>query len=428
MLIRTKRKLKKWMIFLSALLAAVLLCYVNIRRLGNNIYSNYEKAVEYGRVRENKEFIEPVIAAVFYKGRETQEKNKNVSTYLDHFENYKKRDVKIIVVPPKLTENSTPVVEKLYEEISKYNEIKKIALVVTANEAANRYTELLQRIIKPDNLLKIILNESDISAEKKVEECLSESNTLVVAASNLSYGINGVIDSDFLSEEIIWLAQKYAYKVHVFDALDTKMARAAYQDYESLFSPAISKEESAFKKQKRNLQKYVNQYENLLLKYFKQNLLLEMKQEAIFPAKNAQTYRLYDRGAVYIRFFGANGKEIFSRAKVGKNKGVIVSVVELARKAVHKIRQPIKSFKIYLFTDFEELEWNGDSLVNYLETDDGVYIQYKDKKALMVADERPQNQDEWLAFLFSRAGVPQKASYKDIKLFKFKTVEIEDEN
>ena len=105
-----------------------------------------------------------------------------------------------------------------------------------------------------------------------------------------------------------------------------------------------------------------------------------------------------------------------------------MAMVELARKAVRKVNQPIKSYKIYLFTDFEPLNQNGNSLVNDLETDDGVYIQYKKKKALMVYDERPQNPQDWLKFLFVRAGIAQNTNRQDIKLFKFKTVEIENEN
>ena len=47
MLIRTKRMLKKWIVRCAVFLAVVLLCYVNIHRLNNNIYSNYERAVDY---------------------------------------------------------------------------------------------------------------------------------------------------------------------------------------------------------------------------------------------------------------------------------------------------------------------------------------------------------------------------------------------
>ena len=63
-----------------------------------------------------------------------------------------------------------------------------------------------------------------------------------------------------------------------------------------------------------------------------------------------------------------------------------------------------------------------------MEKDDGIYIQYKNKKALLVYDERPQKASDLIKLLYARAGVPQDADINDIKLFKFKTVEIENEN
>lgn len=425
MLIRTKRMLKKWLVRLSVILAVLLLTYANVHRLNNNIYSNYEKAVDYGRVRERKEIIEPIITAVFYS--ETGTENKNVSTYFSRSDNYKKQNVKIVVVPPKMNDDSLPVIEKLYEEIAKHNDIKEIALVTDGKGDVKNHKKLLRKIVKVKSVPVLVFGENDISAETMIEEYLRESGAMVIVLADLNKGIDED-DGAFLSGEIIWLAQKYAYGVTVFDALDTHIAKAADKDYTSLFSSTMSKEEPLLRKQQRNLQRYIFQYKDLLLKYFKQNLSLGMEKETIWPAKNTQTYRLYDRGIVYARFFGENGKELFARAKVGNNKGVIVSVVELARKAAHKISNPIKSYKIYLFTDFEPLDWDGKSLADYLETDDGVYIRYKDRKALMVADERPQKSDDWLPFLYGRAGVPQNADKQDIKLFKFKTVEIEDEN
>ena len=81
-----------------------------------------------------------------------------------------------------------------------------------------------------------------------------------------------------------------------------------------------------------------------------------------------------------------------------------------------------------MFTDFEPIEWHGNNLSKYLEKDDGVYIKYKSRKALMTADERPENTKDLLKFLYNRAGVPDDASKNDIQLYRFKTAEIENEN
>lgn len=425
MLVSTKRMLKKWIFRLSAVLAVILLCFVNVRRLNNNIYSNYERAVDYGRVREKKEIIEPVIAAVFYQGN--KEKQKNVYTYLNHSDNYKKQNVKIITVPTNLNKDAVLVIERLYTEVNKSNKIKKAVLLVSDDKNVKEHKELLQKSMLIDDIQVVMPDEIEDFLKQEIDKCLQEDGTVVVTAVDLN---NKIKDdkSNFLIEKIITLAQKYFYKAFVFDAVDTQMIKAVDIDYKSMYSTDVLKEEPLLVKQQRNLQKYVNQYREMLLKYYWQNFLLGDEKETIWPAKSEKTYRLYDRGAVYMRFFDENGKELFSRAKIGKNKGIIVSVVELARKSARKISQPIKSFKIYLFTDFEPIDWKGDNLVNYLETDDGVYIQYKNKKALMVYDERSQNSSEWLKFLFNKAGVPEDVKKSDIKLYRFKTVEIKYEN
>ncbi|MBR1600461.1 MAG: hypothetical protein IJ677_02660 [Alphaproteobacteria bacterium] len=424
MLIRTKQKLKKWVVRAGVLTAVVLLCYVNVRRLNNNIYSNYEKAVEYGRVSENKEIIEPVIAVVFHNNPIS--KKKNISTYVDHSDNYKEQNVKIVILPTTLTADSIPVAERLYAEINKYNQINKVVLITENEKEIVQHKEMLQNINNIKDIEVVKLSESDISSESKIEKYFHKNNVLVVALVDLN-NLNK-LKNNFLADEIVWLAQKYAYKMHVFDAIDTQLAKAAEKDYESQFSLSVSKEEPLLKKQQRNLQKYINQYKVPLLKYFKQNMRLGEEKETIWPAKTAQTYRLYDRGSVYIRFFGENDKELFARAKIGKNKGIIVAVIELARKAARKITSPIKSYKIYILTDFEPIVGNEQSLVNDLETDDGVYVKYKGKKALMVADERNQYSRNWLSLLYARAGVTGNAVKDDIELFRFKTVEIENEN
>lgn len=425
MLIRTKQKLQKWLIRSIMLLAGVLLCYVNIHRLNNNIYSNYERAVDYGRVLENKEIIEPIIAAVFYQN--TDKKKKDISTYFERADDYKGKNAKILIIPQQINDNTLPVIKKLYQEVNNNNIIKKIALLTTGNHYIKEHTNILHQIVPDADLQTFIFNISDISIENKIEKYLKENGALTVVLDDLNTNIDNN-NSYALTEEILWLAQKYAYTINVFDAIDTQISDTAQKNYENLTTSALSNEIPTLKRQQRNLQRYVNQYKEPLIKYFEQNLSLGLEKETIWPAKNTQTYRLYDRGVVYIRFFGDNGKELFARAKVGNNKGIIVAIIELARKAARKINQPIKSYKIYLLTDFEELEQDNNFRLSNLENDDGVYIQYKDKKALMVPDERPQKSEDWLKFLFIRAGVPQDTMQSDIKLFKFKTVEIENEN
>lgn len=424
MLIRTKRVLKKWVTRIGVIVLIAILCIINIHRLNNNIYSNYEKATEYGRISEEKEIIEPTITAVFYQAKEN--KKKNISTYLNHFGDYKERDVKIVIIPPKKTTESFSMIERLYNKMIQSDKTKKIVLLI--DDEANLQNQIgnIQKITHINNIEALKFEEKK-SFTEKVENYLQESGTLLIGLVDISTWLNNN-KKNILVEDLVKIAQRHAFAVHVFDAVDTQLIMAADDGYSSISSFANAKEKNLLLRQQHNLQRYVNQYKDLLLKYFRQNLLLENENETIYPAKSAQTYRLYDRGSVYIRFFGENNKELFSRAKVGKNKGIVVSVIELARKATRKISLPIKSYKIYLFTDFEPIEWQGSDLAKYLEKDDGVYIQYKAKKALMTADERPENQKDLLMFLYNRAGVPDNASISDIQLYRFKTVEIDNEN
>ena len=43
-----------------------LIVWANVNRFKHNLYANYEKIVDYGRVRETEESVHPVMAAIFY--------------------------------------------------------------------------------------------------------------------------------------------------------------------------------------------------------------------------------------------------------------------------------------------------------------------------------------------------------------------------
>ena len=146
MLRRTKLKIVKWVKFLIPSGILALIVWANIERLNNNLYPNYEKAVDYGRVREIKTEVSPIIAAIFYADKNIEK--KNISTYFDHSENYRKQNVKIVVVPRNLTADSLAVVEKLYAEIGKYNKLEKIAIVYDDNADIKKHQKILQKVLK----------------------------------------------------------------------------------------------------------------------------------------------------------------------------------------------------------------------------------------------------------------------------------------
>ena len=82
-----------------------------------------------------------------------------------------------------------------------------------------------------------------------------------------------------------------------------------------------------------------------------------------------------------------------------------------------------------MLTDLEKIEKaENEPLVNHLETDDGVYVQYQRRSALMAADERPADEEGLMAALRARGRIPEEASAAQIEFYRFKTVEINYEN
>lgn len=426
MLIQTKRKLQKWFSRLVWVLILLAVVWMNFNRFYNNNYSNYEKAVDYGRVREYKEEISPIIATVFYQSN--QQQKKSISSYLNHWDNYRIQNVKMLIVPTDLSADSRRVVEKLYKEIKNQNQIKYIALVYNENKNISEHQKLLSEVFDTSSIDVFPLNEQATDTEFDIQDYLNDINTMVVFAADLSQDFAGK-SGDFLINEALYFAQKNFYKIRVFDEVDSQLAKAKEENYANGVEVSGEHEITRIEREKNNLEQYKNHYEQEILLYFLHNLNLPAKEYPVWPDKTEKTYRLYDRGMVYIRFFGQGGKEIFSRAKIGKNKGIIVGIVELARKAAVKISQPIEKVRIYLLTDLEEIEKDENTpLVNYLERDDGIYIQYRKKSTLLAADERPVQNDELMALLRQRIQLPQNAAEKDIKFYRFKTVEIDYEN
>jgi len=420
MLRRTKLKIIRWVRICIPLVFLALIVWANFVRLNDNLYPNYEKAVDYGRVREVKTEVAPIIAAIFYADKNIEK--KNISTYFDHSENYRKQNVKIVVVPRNLTADSIAVAEKLYEEIGKYNKFKKVAIVYDNNTDIKKHQKILQKVLKIDRAAKIKISETDFSNEKKIDKLLRKENSVVIFLADLVNGIDNQ-NSDYLVEEAVYFAQKYAYNIHVFDVIDTQIARALEQDYATLFKLPADDEIAPMMKQKNNLTAYLSRYGDELLRYFEMNLL--QSEKPIWPQKNAQTYRLFDRGMIYVRIFDEQKREIFSRANIKENQSVLVSLVNIAIKASKKINQTPKSWKIHLLTDFEKI--SPQQLQNR-EHDDGICVRRGKKYALLLPDEMSDNPQVNLAILLNRANISKNESLTETSFFKFKNVEISDEN
>lgn len=421
MLPSTRKFLKKWLHRFMILAVVAGAVWLNVHRFNHNIYANYEKAVDYGRVREYKEVINPVIAAVFYVGK--GEAKTDLDSYMNHLDNYRTQNVKMLVVPEKVTDESEKVIQKLYSAINRHNKVKYIVLAYNTSQDVEAHLQLLRQSFDTEEIEAVGLAQDIAATEKDLDGFLQERDSLLVFAADFKPQVGSDAD-DRLINEALYFAQKNSYKIHVFDEVDTQLAQAWEDDYAAWFEDD-KKEESHLVQQKANLEAYLNYYGADILRYFAENLRLPREQEVVWPEKNAQNYRLFDRGYVYIRFFTTGGREIFARAKIGKNKGIVVGIIELARKAVEKNIHPIESAKIYLLTDLEKIEKANMSLPKYLDEDDGIYVQYRKRSALLVADERTE---DIFDLLRQRLQISDNVALGEMEFYKFKTVEIKYEN
>lgn len=415
------RKIMHRLLFVAIL---GLIVWANVNRFKHNLYANYEKVVDYGRVRETEESVHPVMAAIFYYDKGIE--HKQISTYYNHIDNYKRKNVKIVIVPKDLTADSLLIVKKLYAEIYKYNQIKKIALISDGKSDVYAHADMIKKVMNTNRIEKAVLTEDNLAAESLFDSYLRKNHNVIVVLADLSKGFNAE-NTDFLLEEAVYFAQKYFYRLEVFDVIDTKIAQAIEKDYATLLSLSQNKDEPLVLKQVRNIALFVSHYKSELLQYFKMNL--NMNAEIIWPEKTEQNFRLFDRGWLNVRLYDEKMQEIFVR-KALKDKGVIVSLIETANKASLKIDiRKIKYIRINLLTDIEEINKAKDTLlINYLDQDDGVMIEYGSHRALIIADERPDEPAELERMLRRRVGVSMEEPEENIRFYKFKSVEIDDEN
>ena len=223
-----------WIKRLLLLTVLGLIVWANVIRLKDNNFSNHEKAIDYGLIKDDDKLINPVIAAIFYAGKNNNK--SDISTYFNHSGNYKKQNIKMVIVPKKLAAYSKEVVEKLYEEINLNNQINKVLLVYdkdTKNDI-KLHKKMLLQIMGAQNVQETPISQQSLTGEKKVEEYLSEPQNLVVFLADLDKGLNDK-NSDFLTGEAVFFAQQHHYQINVFDIIDTQLAKALDKDYETLY-------------------------------------------------------------------------------------------------------------------------------------------------------------------------------------------------
>ncbi len=427
---RTKLLIKLWLNRFLWCCVLGLIIWINVLRLQDNNYSNYEKVIDYGRIKDADNLVRPVIAAIFYAGKNNTK--TSLSTYFNHSDNYKKQNVKMVVVPQNITSYSAEVIEKLYEEIRNNNKIKKVLLIYDKDDKndVNAHKKILKQVMDVSEINENPVSQYNLNSEKTIDIYLKSTDNLVIFLADLDKGLNEN-NSNFLTGEAVYFAQKYHYQINVFDIVDTQLAKALDKDYETLYPLQTMKDEPLLAKQKRNLERFKRHYWHLLRNYFELNLIQISQGDApILPLRTEENYRLYDRGRLVLKAFDKNYIEIFEQIEMQENKGIIMLLLD----AIHNLvtsgkNKDAQYFKIYFLTDLEYIEQEkGTMLMSYLDQDDGIYAVYKDKYSLLVADDRPDNPEDLATTVQTKAKIGKDIPEEKINFYKFKTLEINYED
>lgn len=427
---RTKLLIKLWLNRLLWCCVLGLIIWINALRLQDNNYSNYEKVIDYGRIKDADKLVRPVIAAIFYAGKNNTK--TSLSTYFNHSNNYKKQNVKMVVVPQNITSYSAEVIEKLYEEIRNNNKIKKVLLIYDKDDKndVNAHKKILKQVMDVSEINENPVSQYNLNSEKTIDIYLKSTDNLVIFLADLDKGLNEN-NSNFLTGEAVYFAQKYHYQINVFDIVDTQLAKALDKDYETLYPLQTMKDEPLLAKQKRNLERFKRHYWHLLRNYFELNLIQISQGDApILPLRTEENYRLYDRGRLVLKAFDKNYIEIFEQIEMQENKGIIMLLLDAIRHLVTSGKnKDAQYFKIYFLTDLEYIEQEkGTMLMSYLDQDDGIYAVYKDKYSLLVADDRPDNPEDLATTVQTKAKIGKDIPEEKINFYKFKTLEINYED
>lgn len=418
---KTKILLKTWIKRFFYITVIILLCAINIHRLNNNFYPNHEQITDFGSIKEGEKPITPIIAAIFYKGKNNNE--LQISTYFNHSENYKRKNIKMMVIPEDITSDSSDVIKKLYEEIIKNNTYDKALLVYENNENIDKHKNLINKKMKIYDIKECFLTQNNIQNEPLIDKYLTQDKSIVIFLANLDK-INYNIKEKFLAEEVIYFAQKYFYQINVFDIIDTQLAQQLDKDYGTIYPFETIANETNLEKQKRNLAHYKNLYWRDITSYFELNLAnFKNNLSPLYPEKNDDNHRLYDRGRVLIKAYDEDYFEIFERTEDNKKQAVIISVINIAKKL--KNIHNAKYFKIYLLTNLEPI---SDNVIGELDYDDGIAIKYQGRYTYMISKDRPDNPYDIVDLIKKKANINTNIENNFIEFYKFKTEELPYDN
>lgn len=423
---KTKNIIKKALkiaIFLAMIAGIV---WINALKLQDETLSNYEKITDV----ETKDYytnpITPVIAALFYEDENagygySLKSNNSVS---------RKENIRMSVVPKEVNSFNRPVIEKLYEEIPNKSKFKEIFIIFAEEKNAKAHSELIKRKFSEAKITRIKIGKKNSIDENEISAHLKDNTKLVVFLANLDRGLNST-KSDRLANVAVFFAQKNNYQMNVFDIVDEYIATALATGEDYIYDMNRAGDTNSLAKQKENLERFLLRHRAEILHYFALNLERSMQKKNVeLPEKTNKNYRLFDRGAIYIKVHNKDYAQVFEELKLNQDESIISVIANSTKHIVESSRGLSgKYFHIYLLTEMEQIRGeNEDVMMNYIEPDDGLYVSYKKQAGLLLASDKPSDAKAIIAKLRATAQIRDNVKNSDLSFYRFKYVEMQYEN
>lgn len=415
---KTAVKIVIWLIFIGLLAAWGMM---NYRKLKDNSYSNYEKALDYGFIKYNRKNTEGVLIAVFYGGNKSAE--NGLATFYNHSVVSDWSQAKILLLPETMNGESYKLIQNFYKKIAAYNDIKQIVLV-SENRPDLQIYEQLNADFLPETEIKTVLVPEDAEADSsEIESCVAKDKCLLVFVADVRK-----IEDNRLVNDAVYYAQNAHLQVSVVDIYDEQLFSAYENGRPVAEFLSDTKDEVTLHQQKINLEQYITQYGKQLLQYFAANLKPKSEeQKLVLPEKNEENYRLFDRAAVYVKAYDAEYNPVFSQFENNQENAVVATLAGIAENATSADKNKIiRYFEIYFLTDAEKVIIPEDADVSgVLDPDDGLYVAYEGKNSLMLENERPLLTENTVRILKEKAGIGSNVGNEQLMFFRFKSVEID---
>ena len=266
--------------------------------------------------------------------------------------------------------------------------------------------------------------------EKKIAK---EDTLLVVLADMADYHISRTSAAKNGIDAAIILAKKLNYYPQMIELINNQngnFADVMSQDYESKIFVETE-----------NLRNFVSAYGYELREIARLALSKAVKSNKRYlPSRRRFPERVFDKGASYV--FLTDGKEIInSSGSILPNTAIAKDIADNIYEAVNEYKNKQKitakdlsyiGYKIFLLSSFEQINYKTpkDLLAQIHPRLDGLVIRDGNRQGVILPEDwkaHPQKED-FFKQLKIKAGIAPSYWDNQIKVYRFQTVEIKDEN